>query len=325
MKKILSKVKTFAITFDKEYILVVLALLAGLFVVCGFTGKWPTQDNPYNSYALQAQSWLEGRLDLGMDYSYLELAIFDGKYFVSFPPFVSYILVPFVMLKGGQPNTPDNMIAIVVFIIGGIYAVKLYKLLRKKEKGAVLFTLLLFLASNALFCGFNGWVWFIAQNFAFTLSLMSIYYAEKGSLGLSLTFLACAVGCRPFQFVYIPVIFFIYLTQWKKLYVEEERTVKMFIKTNWYKCLFPLIIGQLSAALLRAMGGDQRGDQHDDDQARNFRKRDMNDTLEAVRAVHDGRLVKRRVHAGYGSQVEDGPPASFLPYIRDHEERPEVA
>ena len=47
---------------------------------------------------LQAQSWLEGRLDLGKDYPYLELAVFGGKYYVSFPPFPSYIMFPFAAL-----------------------------------------------------------------------------------------------------------------------------------------------------------------------------------------------------------------------------------
>ena len=56
-------------------------------VLCIFTGKYPWDSNPFNSFTLQACSWLKGRLDLGENYPWLELAIYEGKYYVSFPPF----------------------------------------------------------------------------------------------------------------------------------------------------------------------------------------------------------------------------------------------
>ena len=83
MKKWLEKV-------DWIYVIVPLALLGTFWVIAAFTGQWPWQSNPYNSYALQTDSWLKGRLDLGQNYEWLELAIYQGKYFVSFPPFPSY-------------------------------------------------------------------------------------------------------------------------------------------------------------------------------------------------------------------------------------------
>lgn len=58
-----------------------LCVTAVFFVAWTFTGQWPWKSQPYNSYILQAQSWLEGRLDLGRDYPYLELAIFNNKYY----------------------------------------------------------------------------------------------------------------------------------------------------------------------------------------------------------------------------------------------------
>lgn len=118
MKKWLEKV-------DWIYVIVPLALLGTFWVIAAFTGQWPWQSNPYNSYALQTDSWLKGRLDLGQNYEWLELAIYQGKYFVSFPPFPSYVLIPFVVLFG--TNTPDHLIALAVTIIGCIYAVKLYR------------------------------------------------------------------------------------------------------------------------------------------------------------------------------------------------------
>lgn len=60
--------------------MVVLALLSRL---CGYN---PFGTSVYNTYTLQALAWREGRTWLSQDYPHLELAIFDGRYYVSFPP-----------------------------------------------------------------------------------------------------------------------------------------------------------------------------------------------------------------------------------------------
>ena len=166
MKKWLEKV-------DWIYVIVPLALLGTFWVIAAFTGQWPWQSNPYNSYALQTDSWLKGRLDLGQNYEWLELAIYQGKYFVSFPPFPSYVLIPFVVLFG--TNTPDHFIALVVTIIGCIYAVKLYRETSAEKQHSLFWVLMLYFASGYLFVGMNGYVWFIAQSMSFTLSLMALY------------------------------------------------------------------------------------------------------------------------------------------------------
>ena len=68
-----------------EYgIIVITSVLLYLFLMCWLTGYGPLKQNVYNSYALQADSWRQGRLDLGQDYPYLELAVYNGKYYVSF-------------------------------------------------------------------------------------------------------------------------------------------------------------------------------------------------------------------------------------------------
>ena len=52
----------------------------------------------YKSYSLQAMAWLNGRLDLGQDYPWLELAVFQERYYVSFPPFPSLVPVSYTHL-----------------------------------------------------------------------------------------------------------------------------------------------------------------------------------------------------------------------------------
>ena len=43
----------------------------------------------YNTYTRQALAWREGLLHLPEDVPYLELAIYEGEYYVSFPPLPS--------------------------------------------------------------------------------------------------------------------------------------------------------------------------------------------------------------------------------------------
>lgn len=223
-----------------------LCVTAVFFVIWTFTGQWPWKSQPYNSYILQAQSWLEGRLDLGRDYPYLELAIFNNKYYVSFPPFPSYVMLPFVLVGW---NSCDSMIAFAVSLLGAVYAFKILKHFDIESKTAIFFTLLLTVGSNWLMTAQNAWVWFIAQNMAFTLSLMAIYYALKNKIGLSLAFWACAVGCRPFQILYLPALLYLIYNAHKA--VNPEDKIIDIIKKR-YLALVPMAVIALSYMILNS-------------------------------------------------------------------------
>lgn len=200
------------------------------FVIAAMTGKWPWQGNPYNSYALQSVSWLEGRLDLGQNYEWLELAIFQGKYFVSFPPFPSYILLPFAAFMG--VNTPDGWIALVCTLIGALYALKICWHFIGVNKRAVFWSLFLYVGTNIIYITNDGWVWFIAQNMSLMFSLMSIYYACRKKGGWSLAFWACAVGCRPMQILYLPILLYLLYKGLKEENVKDS--LWDMIKKKWF-------------------------------------------------------------------------------------------
>ena len=223
-----------------------LCVTAVFFVAWTFTGQWPWKSQAYNSYILQAQSWLEGRLDLGRDYPYLELAIFNNKYYVSFPPFPSYVMLPFLLIGW---NSCDSMIAFAVSLLGAVYAFNILKHFDIESKTAIFFTLLLTVGSNWLMTAQNAWVWFIAQNMAFTLSLMAIYYALKNKIGLSLAFWACAVGCRPFQILYLPALLYLIYNAHKA--VNPEDKIIDIIKKR-YLALVPMAVIALSYMILNS-------------------------------------------------------------------------
>lgn len=223
-----------------DIIFLCLCTAATLFIISTFTGQWMFSSQPYNSYILQAKSWLAGRLDLGQNYTHLELAIFNGKYFVSFPPFPSYVMLPFVMLGW---DTCDSTIAFITSIMGAVYAYKILEHFGIKGKHAIFFALFLTLGSNWLMTAQNAWVWFIAQNMAFTLCLMAIYYALKNKAGLSLLFWACAVGCRPLQALYIPVLLYL-IYKAHKTECPDDKVVDIIKKR--YLALIPMLVIAIS-------------------------------------------------------------------------------
>ena len=227
-----------------------------LTLLLAYSGMWlATKTSPfdisnYNSYSIQAKSWLEGRLDVD-HFSWLEQAVFEGRYYISFPPMPSVIMLPFVLVFGAQ--TPDNLICLAVAIAGACYALKTARALGKAPRESFFWALFVTVSSNFLFISMNGWVWFIAQNLSFMFTMMSIFYAvdkRRKSAALSLLFLACAVGCRPFQLVFFPVLFFL---------LYDNSSIKAFLGDvlhKWYSLLPVLCVGLFYCALNYARFGN---------------------------------------------------------------------
>lgn len=235
-----------------EYIVYPLAIFLVMLVVASFTGHWVTDDNPYRSYTLQACAWLEGRLDLGTDYPWLELAIVDEKYYVSFPPFPSFVLLPFAAIYG--VNTPDHMISMIFTLLGIYYALQLYEHVTGSLKHAERYIPFLFLGNGYLFISVQGWVWYLAQCMCFTLSFMALYYAARGYGGWSFFFWSCAVGCRPMVIVYLPLLIVMLFRRWKDEH-SHQACFKM-IKEKWYWAISPILFSIVYMGLNYARFGN---------------------------------------------------------------------
>lgn len=190
-----------------SYACTIICVLALAAVCMIFIGYRPNAENPYRSYALQTQSWLEGRLDLGQDYPWLELAIYEDRYYVSFPPFPSYVLIPFCALFG--THTPDHWIVLALLCLSTFYAQRLYRLMKGKPEDEWVWVVFLIAGNGLLNISLQGWVWHMAQDMCFALSLMALYYAHRGKGGVALTCWMCAAGCRPMVVVYLPYLMWV--------------------------------------------------------------------------------------------------------------------
>ena len=223
------------------YGMVILCVLAAYAVVWMFTEKTPFMHTPYCSYALQAKRWLEGHLDLEENYPWLELAVYKGRYYVSFPPLPTLIVMPFVALLGVD-RTPEYFITTVMSLVAAVQLLKLFDLYCEDRRTALLWALLATVGSNFLLIGYNGDVWLLAQTAAFMFTSAALYYAatDKESDGRwPLFWLACAVGCRPLNFVYLPVVAWLLAGKCRK----NGLTLAGAIKKHWAWLVAPALLG----------------------------------------------------------------------------------
>lgn len=163
---------------------------------------------PFNHYALLADAWLHGRLDLGgppPDYTgYNDFALFHGKYFVSFPPFPAVLIAPFVALSGGAEKTRDGLFFLLFTGVGpAVLYLALDKLSRtgrsaRSERENVALALIFAVGTVYWFTGVQGTVWFVAHVVGVALTAVYLYAsidaAHPAVAGLAL---ALAFATRP--------------------------------------------------------------------------------------------------------------------------------
>ncbi len=131
-----------------------------------------------NHFALLAEGWLHGRLDLGGPppawAQMNDFAQFQGRWFIVFPPLPALLLVPWVVLCGGAQNVPDGL---VFLLCAGVAPALLFLLLERlralssgRRTGENLALVALFaFGSVFFFTAVQGTVWFAAHVVAASL------------------------------------------------------------------------------------------------------------------------------------------------------------
>lgn len=182
-------------------------VLGAYLTLCRLLGLPLLEHSVYDSYTLQALAWLDGRIDIVGEYPYLEIAIFNARQYISFPPFPSLVMLPLAMIFGEA--TPSRLVSMVFFLGSYCVGFSMAKKARLTPVWAMLAAAFLVTGANIMEYGLYGGVWNLAQVLAFFLTLCAfrlIMNRDRLSLYLSLIFIAFAVGCRPFQALYAPCL-----------------------------------------------------------------------------------------------------------------------
>lgn len=170
-----------------------LLLATGIYAVCvGVFFLLAARDRivahtPFNHFALLAEAWLDGRTDLGgRPPAYAQnndFAAFDGKWFVTFPPFPAALLLPLVWLGGGADQVRDGQVFIWLAGVGpAVLFLALEKLRRtgrstRSEATNAVLSLLLAFGTVYFFTALQGTVWFAAHVVAVGLGAFYLLFA----------------------------------------------------------------------------------------------------------------------------------------------------
>ncbi len=167
-----------------------------------------TEHTSFNHFAHLADAWIHGRQDLrngppayamGNDF-----AEYQGKTYISFPPFPAVLMVPFVALSGSPENFRDGQFMVWLAGVGpAVLFLVLEKLRRKRvsprtEKENLALAFLLAFGTVYFFTAVEGTVWFAAHVVGLGLAALYLLFAldaERPFLaGLCL---ACSWMTRP--------------------------------------------------------------------------------------------------------------------------------
>lgn len=222
-------------------------LLFVLILVAGYTAAHIWKDLPllhhniYDQYSRQAELWWQGEYFFTEDISYLELATYDNKWFVSFPPLPS--VFAWALHPWFEVETPNTLISHLATLSA---AGALYAMLRQRvsDLTATAWVALAITGSNMLQLGFSGSVWFHAQTLAFLFSSIAVWQLSRrtwpGLLWGGVA-LAVAVGCRPLNAVYGLVFLVVLMAQRPYLWQNWKQA--------WWRWVGVLYIPLLIAAL----------------------------------------------------------------------------
>ena len=207
------------------YLLGAMCLMwALLHAVLGTSFFGPT---PYNTYTRQALAWRQGLLHLPEDVPHLELAIFEGEYYVSFPPLPSVVLLPLTVLFGMA--TPDALL-VKLYALGA--CVLMYYALKRagyQQVSAAALAFLICFSSSLLPLTLDGAVWYHAQVLAFFLTMAAVCLLTMDRPTLALLCYALSVACRPFNALYGLPLFFTWFSLSRQAGISWKNTVKPLI------------------------------------------------------------------------------------------------
>ena len=161
-----------------------------------------------NHYALLADAWINGRHHLlGTPPSYTgmnDFALFEGKWFISFPPFPAILMVPLVWASGSPENFRDGQFIVWLAGIGpAVLFLVLEKLRRTKrsertEVDNVRLAILFAFGTVYFFTAVQGTVWYAAHVVGVGLAALFVLFAlDAERPALAGAMLGCMFLTRP--------------------------------------------------------------------------------------------------------------------------------
>lgn len=226
---------------DMHLPLLLLLIALGYLFIHDIAGGTLLTHDPFDSYTLQAMAWLRGDVYLadGDQFSWLELAVYHGRYFVSFPPVPTLPMIPMVLIFGA--DTPNNLIVGLYAMIAVAGAYRACRAAGLDTRYSSFWALFAVLACNMLEISTNGGVWLQAQTLNMALMMWGVVCILHGRRIAGMILFALAVGCRPFSIFMIPIALYYFYRQDRRSAPEEKPIVR--VARLWKAVLAAVLIG----------------------------------------------------------------------------------
>lgn len=214
----------------RQLVLLGLALLIAIPLMGGLLLSMLSEGEGTNSYALLAQSFLEGRLDSSTCYD-LDCAIYQDRIFVMFPPVPAVIAMPFVAVFGVDFS---GFVALSL-VTGALTLVLWWRIFAASgtDKTAAIWLLLALAFATPLYFVTirGGGVWFFAQTIGFLFITLAIHQVVRGgSLALAGVCVGLAFLCRQMSIFYLPFLFALALVPGEPLISFSKAHIARMLK-----------------------------------------------------------------------------------------------
>ena len=166
------------------------------------------QHTAFNHYAHLADAWVHGRQSIvhgGPSYAMgNDFAEYQGKTYISFPPFPALLMVPFVKLAGSPEEFQDGQFIVWLAGLGPAFLLLVLEKLRRTgrsmrtEAENIFLAALFAFGTLYFFTAVEGTVWFAAHVVAVGVSALYVLYALDAERPvLAGLMLGCAFMTRP--------------------------------------------------------------------------------------------------------------------------------
>jgi hypothetical protein len=251
-------------------------LLIGLGIYVGclivfmvMAGDRLAKHTAFNHYAHLADGWLHGRHHLlGTPPSYSgmnDFALYDGKWFISFPPFPAILMMPFVWLSGSPENFRDGQFIVWLAGVGPAVMFLAFEKLRRtgrsmrSETDNIRLALLFAFGTVYFFSAVQGTVWFAAHVVGVGLAALFVLFsldAERPVLaGLML---GCMFLTRPTTslvgvFFAVELLRVAYLQKRVTMQEEEAGAAALPTEGSFFERIFEIVGAADRAVILRTL------------------------------------------------------------------------
>ncbi len=198
-------------------VLLVVALGLATVLIGGLVMQMIGEQGLSNSYAVLADAFLHGRLDVSQCID-IDCATYQDKFYVVFPPAPAILSMPFVAIFG---VSFAGFIALATVITGTSIFVwsRIFAALRVERMTAVWLLIALAFGTPLYYVTIRGdGVWFLAQACGFLAVSAALWAAlNRKSLWLIGLFLAVAFLSRQLTILIAPFVYAVYLREGERL------------------------------------------------------------------------------------------------------------